>query len=177
MVLRCAQLGQAGVDVVLVREKQLAAGELVSVCRRVKAVAGEARVLVSGRPDVAIAAGLDGVHLSAAAGELTAAQVRSLMADAWVSKSCHTLEEVRLAAASGVDAVLFGPVFGKALAGVQVVAGVGVEALAAACEAAGPVPVFALGGVTVGNAPQCRDAGAAGIAAIRMFFDAEAPGA
>ena len=170
MLARCRQLTSTGVDILLVREKQLPAGALVAFCRRIRAVGGAAKVLVSGRVDVALAAGLDGVHLSAAVGELTPAQVKRLMPEAWVSVSCHTIDEVRRAAEAGADAVLFGPVFGKTIAGAEVVAGVGLDALRQACRAAGKVPVFALGGVDAANARACEDAGAGGIAAIRMFF-------
>jgi thiamine-phosphate pyrophosphorylase len=66
--------------------------------------------------------------------------------------------------------VLFGPVFGKTLDGVEVVAGVGLEGLREACGVAGEMPVLALGDVTAGNAVSCVDAGASGVAGIRMFF-------
>ena len=43
------------------------------------------------------------------------------------------------------------------------------EVLRRACAAAGQVKVLALGGVTLENAQLCIDAGAAGIAGIRLF--------
>ncbi len=157
-----------GVDFLLVREKGLEAGALVRVCRGVQGLAGGARVLVSGRADVARAAGLAGVHLSAAAGELTVGQVRVVMPGAYVSVACHTVGEVERAYGEGADAVLFAPVFGKWVDGREVVRGVGLQALAEACRVG--VGVFALGGVTAAHEAACVAAGAVGIAGIRTFF-------
>lgn len=166
---RCEELARDGVEYVLVREKALDAGALVRVCRAVKAVCGGTRVLVSGRADVALAAGLDGVHLSAAPGELTPAQVRRVMPEAYVTVACHSLDEIVQARDAGSDAVLFGPVFGKTVDGVEVVAGVGLERLREACGLG--ADVFALGGVTAGQAEACAAAGAVGVAGIRLFFE------
>lgn len=47
--------------------------------------------------------------------------------------------------------------------------GQGLDALRRACEEAGAMPVFALGGITVDNAGACAEAGAAGVAGIRLF--------
>jgi len=69
----------------------------------------------------------------------------------------------------GVDAILFAPVFGKSVGGEVVASGQGLDRLRAACQIAGPMPVFALGGVTLDNAEACLDAGAAGVAGIRLF--------
>jgi len=172
LVARCGELAPRGVEFILVREKQLEAGELVALCREVKAAVRSpgTRVLVAQRVDVAIAAGLDGVHLSARAGELRPDQVRRLMPEAFVSVSCHTLREVERAREGGASAALFGPVFGKTVDGVQVVSGLGLEWLREACATAGKMPVFALGGVTEANAGECVAAGAGGVAGIRMFF-------
>ena len=174
LVARCAELARGGVDFVLVREKQLAAGALAAlsreVIRAVREAGGATHVLIAQRLDVALATGADGVHLSARVGELTVEQVRRLMPQAFVSVSCHSIPEVERARDAGASAVLFAPVFGKTVDGVEVVAGVGLERLREACIAAGPMPVFALGGVTEANASQCIEAGAAGIAGIRVFF-------
>ncbi len=178
----CARLAREGVDFILIREKQLPSSDLVLLCRNVLAAVRAAdassnpathpgtRVLVARRADIALAAGLDGVHLSAAPEELTPAQVRRLCGEqALVSVSCHTAAEVARARDAGASAILFGPVFGKQIAGREVVPGCGLDALRQACEAAHPVPLFALGGVQAGNAAQCFAAGAAGIAGIRLF--------
>jgi thiamine-phosphate pyrophosphorylase len=168
-----------GLDYVQLREKQLGAGELARRARSVGKVlrdcGGKTKLLVNGRADVAVAAGADGVHLTSRPGELTAGQVRRVFAAAaggsrpFVSSSCHTLQDVQRAISERVDFILFGPVFGKCVAGQLVVPGIGLEALREACELAGNLPVLALGGVTEATAPSCVDAGAAGIAGIRLF--------
>ena len=174
---RAAILAVQGLDYLLIREKDLAAGELVGLCRMVvkavRAANRHTKILVAGRADVALAVGANGVHLGAAPGELTPAQVRVVMPGAFVSVSCHELEEVERARTLEASLILFAPVFAKTVAGQQVVAGVGLEALRQACRLAGDVPVFALGGVTETNAEQCILAGAAGVAAIRMFFGSQ----
>jgi thiamine-phosphate pyrophosphorylase len=72
---------------------------------------------------------------------------------------------VAQAAANGADFAVFAPVFEKKDAPGARSAGLG--ALREACRAA--IPVLALGGITLENARSCFDAGAAGIAAIRLF--------
>ena len=86
-----------------------------------------------------------------------------------VTISCHTLDDVLRARDNHTDAILFAPVFEKVIAGVETISGIGLEQLRNACTAASPIPVYALGGVTKENAPACLEAGAAGIAGIRLF--------
>lgn len=168
---------QEGVQYVQLREKQMGAGELVKLAVAILEVlreAGTTKLLVNGRPDVAVAAGADGVHLTAQEGELTVSQVRAVFAaagagEAVVSVSCHTLQEVRRAVEDGADFVLYGPVFEKRVEGEMVGKGVGLGKLQEACEAAGDTPVLALGGVTWPRAELCIEAGAAGVAGIRLF--------
>jgi thiamine-phosphate pyrophosphorylase len=178
LVRETARWAAEGVEFVQVREKDLGIGELAELTRRVLAAVRTAgsgtRVLVNSRADVAVATGADGVHLTASAGELLPEQVRSIYAAAGrsrplVSTSCHTIGEVQRAAALGVDAILFGPVFGKTVDGVQVVEEQGLDSLRQACAVAGKTAVYALGGVTEERASECSDAGAAGVAGIRLF--------
>jgi thiamine-phosphate pyrophosphorylase len=166
-----------GVQYVQLREKQLAAGELVKLAAAMRAVlreSGETKLLVNGRPDVAVAAGADGVHLTAQEGELTVEQVRAVFGAAgagtpMISVSCHTLEEVRRGVGEGVDFILFGPVFEKRVEGEMVGEGMGLQKLQEACDAANGTPVLALGGVTWPRAELCIEAGASGVAGIRLF--------
>ena len=67
------------------------------------------------------------------------------------------------------DAILFSPVFGKQVDNRQVLEGMGLGALEAACRAAAPTPVLALGGVEPDTMEACLAAGAAGVAGIRLF--------
>jgi thiamine-phosphate pyrophosphorylase len=171
----CAALASQGIDYLLIREKDLAAGPLAELSRNIIAAirnTGATKVLIARRPDIAIAVHADGVHLSAAPGELTPGDVRRLIPAAFVSISCHTLEEVQRARDLGASAILFGPIFGKVVAGIEVVPGIGLAPLRQACAVAGDTPVFALGGITAENSATCISAGASGIAAIRMFFPA-----
>ena len=175
---------ELGVEFVQLREKGLAATELVSLAEAMRAglreAGGRTKLLVNGPASVAVEAGADGVHLTSRMGEQTAAEVRQVFAAAgagepMVSASCHTLADVRQAVGQDVDLILFGPVFEKRVAEEVVVAGVGLERLREACAAAGGIPVLALGGVTWANAGRCVEAGAAGVAGIRLFGDEGEP--
>ena len=150
-----------GVDMIQVREKDLEAGALYDlVCRIRDAAAGSVtKVLVNDRLDIAIAAGIDGVHLPADG--LPVSRVRPLARI--VGCSTHSLDEALQAERDGADYVIFGPVFetpGKTP--------VGIEALRLVTSKV-RIPVLAIGGLTRGNTAQVLEAGAAGVAAIRMF--------
>jgi thiamine-phosphate pyrophosphorylase len=168
----------AGVEFVQLREKDLDAGELVTlsdVCATIfREHGGRTKLLVNHRADIAVAGAADGVHLTSRAGELTPEQVRKVFAVAGlqtpvISASCHTLAEVKRARDAGIDLILFGPVFEKRLDGRVVVAGLGLDRLQDGCTAASGVPTLALGGVTSENSQDCLLAGASGVAGIRLF--------
>jgi thiamine monophosphate synthase len=121
---------------------------------------------------VALASGAHGVHLPAH--DLSPSEVRMVWDRASrttpvVAVSVHSLDEVALAEAHGADFAVYGPVFEKAgRANPQ-----GLEQLRLACHRperpATPMPLLALGGVTLENARRCLDAGASGFAGIRLF--------
>ena len=183
LIAQAIRLAAAGIDFLQLRERDLSAADLASLTRRLLATLRAhnpaPKLLINSRADVAIAACADGVHLTSSPNELTPAQVRALYASAGlpepaISLSCHTLDEVARAASSAPDErptlILFGPVFEKVVGNKLVTAGAGLDLLRAACAAAVPVPVLALGGVTRANTAVTLAAGAAGIAAIRLFL-------
>ena len=167
-----------GIDFIQLREKDLSAAEIATLARKilqaVTLVASPTKLLINSHTDIAIATGAHGVHLTSDRGELTPVQVHSVYASAnmvppIVTISCHTLEDVRRGREDCASAILFAPVFEKSLPGGGILQGKGLERLHTACIAAAPVPVYALGGVTLENASACMAAGAAGIAGIRLF--------
>jgi len=170
-----ARAADAGADAVQLREKDLSGRSLLEWTESALALAGNSKILVNDRLDTALAAGAAGVHLGGAS--LPVAEVvqfcRAGRAPAGflIGRSCHAVEEALRAERDGADYVFFGPVFAtpsKARFGPPQ----GVDALAAVCHRV-RIPVLAIGGITLENAGACRAAGAAGIAAIRLFQDSE----
>jgi thiamine-phosphate pyrophosphorylase len=166
------------IDFIQLREKDLSATSLtVIACNLLQIIdltASPTRLLINSRPDIALVTSAHGVHLSSSPDELTPTQVRSLYTTAnqpapHITTSCHTLADIQRVHLHQVDAILFAPVFEKPLPHQQSLPGQGINRLSAACLAAAPIPVYALGGVTSENARSCLEAGASGISGIRLF--------
>ena len=179
---------QAGVDYIQLREKDLSGRALESLAKQAAQLIHESsdstRLLINSRTDVALAAEAHGVHLTSH--DLSPMDVKKIwreakgLTDPIIAVSCHTEAEVIAAesapdrVAAGVHArpanaafVVFAPVFEKQ--GAQNNAGIG--QLRQVCRHR--IPVLALGGVTTENAPLCIEAGASGIAGIRLFQENE----
>jgi thiamine-phosphate pyrophosphorylase len=156
---------EAGIDWVQVREKDLTGAELLRLATEVRAsVDGTStRVLVNGRPDVACGSGAAGVQLPEAG--LPVRDVRRAFPALVVGASCHSLDAARRAEEEGADFVVLGPIYATPGKEERVL---GPERLAEVARAV-HVPVYAIGGIDLGNAAQARAAGARGLAAIRLF--------
>ena len=158
---------ESGVDWVQLRSKHAGGRDLENFVSSVleRHPDARAKILVNDRLDVALAAGLGGVHLPAEG--LSVAEVRRIApAELVIGASTHSLEEVRDAARNGADFVFFGPVYRTASKPGH--PGIGLERLAAASRAAS-IPVYALGGISPQRIAVVREAGAAGVAAIALF--------
>jgi thiamine-phosphate pyrophosphorylase len=162
---------EAGVDFIQIREKDLSARELLSLARSAREMkrGHETRILVNDRLDVALAADLDGIHVSQ--NSIPAHQIHDKLTkpDFLIGVSTHSLEEVKAAQSQRANFATFGPVFftpSKAAYGEPV----GLGALNKVCEFV-RIPIFALGGVDKNNYLECLLNGASGVAAIRLFQD------
>lgn len=168
LIAQASRLAHAGVDYLQMREKDLGEAATVALAKRllnaIREAGGATKLMLNGTAAMAQWAGADGVHLSST----TFAQNLQTHYGLTVSVSCHTLADVRRAC-EFADLILFAPVFEKRVDGEVVVPGVGLDALREACAVAEGLPVIALGGVTAENAQVCLDAGAAGVAGIRLF--------
>lgn len=166
--------GQAGVDLLQIREPDLSAAELGALVRDVRRrlVDAGARIVVNERVDVALAAEADGVHLKS--DSIPTALVRRHVPAAFlVGRSVHSVDEARAAEAEGADYLIFGTVFpsGSKPRGHRTA---GLDALAGVAQAV-QVPVLAIGGISLNTVAAAAEAGAAGVAAIGLFFDASGP--
>ncbi len=185
---KIAEAAHAGVDYIQLREKDLSARDLEMLAKEAVAVLRSVpsktdarelqtnprtRLLINSRTDVALAASAAGVHLRA--DDLSPSAVRNLISLSahrplptdhfFISASCHCIEDVLRAESEAADFAVFAPVFGKHQ--FPATRPTGLAALQEACRA--KIPVLGLGGVTLDNAESCLRAGAAGIAAIRLF--------
>ena len=173
-VARAAAAVAGGARAVQVRMKRAPAGAILDAARRIVALSrGRALVLVNDRPDLALLAGADGVHLGD--DDLAPAEARALLGpDLLVGRTARTAEAARAALAEGADHVGFGPVFASATKPLDLPPR-GLEALAAACAALRPVPVVAVSGIGPGNIAAVARAGAACAAVIGALFDGGDP--
>ncbi|HZR57229.1 MAG TPA: thiamine phosphate synthase [Terriglobales bacterium] len=184
---KVAEATRCGVDFIQLREKDLPvrdleklAFETVRVIRENSPLisnsrARQTKLLINSRTDVAISCGADGVHLQS-----TDVRPRDVL-EVWtkathdegldipqqpsVIVSCHTLSDVVRTEENGANFAVLGPVLEKKSA--PEILPTGLNLLREACER--KIPVLALGGINLANAHLCIEAGAAGIAAIRLF--------
>ena len=161
-----ARLGIAGgADTLQLREKSGSTRRMIEVAKHMVAVCRQADVplIVNDRIDVALAADADGVHLGQS--DFPIPLARELLGkDKLIGGSAATLEEARICLAEGADYIGFGPVY---VTGSKADAGPvsGPEGLKRVVETI-PLPIIAIGGITVENVPEVMRAGAYGIAAI-----------
>jgi thiamine-phosphate pyrophosphorylase len=164
---------RGGVDVVQLRQKALARGQLLALaCALARACAAAGALLVvNDHLDVALLSGADGVHVGP--DDLTVAAMRRVAgAELLVGASASTPQAGRGAERDGADYLGCGPAYATPLKTEKRVIGPGgVAAVAAAVR----LPVFAIGGIDRSRLPELRAAGVLRVCAIRALGEAADP--
>lgn len=174
----------AGVRLLQVRAKSLAAGALLEVCEEVVrgALSRGGSVVVNDRADVALLAGAAGVHVGQ--DDLPPAMARAILGpEAVVGYSTHDSRQVDGALEEPISYLAVGPVFGTRTKDTGYGA-VGLDLVRHAARVArehaarsgrAPIPVVAIGGITLDTAASVIGAGATSVAVISDILGAEDP--
>jgi thiamine-phosphate pyrophosphorylase len=171
-VLRPALRG--GVDMVQLRDKRAGDDEILRAAARFRRACEEhgALLWLNDRPDLALAAGADGVHVGQ--GDTPVDEVREQVGhDVLIGLSTHSPEQFDAALASDADQLSVGPVWETPTKAGRPAAGLGYVRYAA--ERGGERPWFAIGGIDRGNVAEVAAAGARRIVVVRAIRDAPDP--
>lgn len=172
--VRAAAIAAGGAAVALhARDRGGTAAQLTASTFRLVALASppEAAVFVSGRPDIAAAAGAQGVQLGSS--DLTPADARRVLPGGWIGRSVHSVEEAGAAVDDGADFLVVGSIYPTPSHPERQGGGPGLVSDAAKFGR----PVIAIGGVTPERVAELKAAGAYGVAAIRALWQAADPAA
>lgn len=165
----------AGVHVLQLRDKRLDDRELLVRARLLRELTQDSQTLfvVNDRPDLAVLARADGVHVGQE--ELSVKDARSIVGPRMlVGVSTHSIEQARAAVLNGADYLGVGPTFPSetkqfaSFPGVQLIREVASEI---------SLPAFAIGGITVENLPEVVSAGATRVAVSGAITQADNPAA
>ncbi|HEV2967521.1 MAG TPA: thiamine phosphate synthase [Candidatus Dormibacteraeota bacterium] len=166
---------RGGADIVQLRHKALARGELLALARRLRAVIAQAGVLfvVNDHVDIALLSEADGVHLGP--DDLSIKSARRVAGDRLlIGASASSPAAARTAIADGADYLGSGPAFATPIKTEKQI--IGPKGVAAIAAAVGPeVPVFAIGGIDESNVAQLVAEGLRRVCVIRAISGASDP--
>ncbi|MBE3071319.1 MAG: thiamine phosphate synthase [Planctomycetes bacterium] len=170
-VLRGALAG--GAAAVQIREKAMPDAARLARARRAGRAAHEAGalVIINDRPDLAVLAAADGVHVGQ--DDLAPHEARRIVGPGRiVGCSTHSLPQALAAAEAGADYIGCGPMFQSTTKPQEVIPG---PALCAEVTARVGLPVMAIGGITPETAPEVLAAGARWLAVSSAVCGADDP--
>lgn len=163
------ELLEAGVTLLQYRNKTGSDREILrdAALLRSSMPGGRCLLILNDRPDLAVLAGFDGVHVGQY--DLSPAAARIVVGeDRIVGVSTHNESQLRAAAEAPVDYLAVGPIFPTASKSNPDPV-VGLEGLRRA-RALTSGPVVAIGGITLENCTQVKNAGADAVAVISNLF-------
>jgi thiamine-phosphate pyrophosphorylase len=161
---------RGGVDLVQLREKDASDEEILAAAAQARALcdAAGALLLVNDRPDLAVAAGSDGVHVGQ--DDMAVAQARAIVGpELLVGLSTHAPEEID---AADADYIGVGPVPATPTKPGRPAVGL---ALVRHAAAHATLPWFAIGGIDPASVAAVVEAGARRVAVVRAITDAADP--
>jgi thiamine-phosphate pyrophosphorylase len=166
---------RGGAEVIQLRHKLLARGELLLLARRLRkaTIAAGAIFIVNDHLDLALLSDADGVHLGP--DDLSVATARRVAGDHFLIGASASVPSTALAAIeSGADYIGCGPAFATPLKPQKEV--IGPSGVGAVADAVGPnVPVFAIGGINESNIEQLTAAGLRRACVVRAVGEAPDP--
>jgi thiamine-phosphate pyrophosphorylase len=163
-----------GVDMVQLRDPSLGDAALLRRAQAWRTLCDRhgALLWINDRPDLAVRAGADGVHVGQ--GDTPVEQVRAQVGpDVLIGLSTHTPEQLEAGIAAEVDELSVGPVWETPTKPGRPAAGL--EYVRAAATRRPPQPWFAIGGIDGSNAEQVLAAGAERIVVVRAIREAADP--
>jgi len=166
----------AGVRMLQIRDKELSNDELAARVQAAMAIARSVDpvrpmlVIVNDRVAVAAQVGADGVHVGMS--DMPVAEARRVLGgDAIIGRTAHSIHEARQAVADGADYLGVGPCFPSTTKSFAAHAPRAFLAEAAKL----PLPVFAIGGITVNRVAVLRSLGIKRVAVAAAIASAEDP--
>ena len=164
---------EGGVDIVQLRQKDGRDEEIMAAAEIFRRCCDDhgALFVINDRPDLARAAGADGVHLGQ--GDASVAEGREIGGpDLLIGVSTHTPEQVDAAGRSGADYIAVGPVHATPTKPGRPAVGLGLVEYAAAHVR---IPFFAIGGIDARGVGAVQAAGGRRVAVVRATAEAEDP--
>jgi thiamine-phosphate pyrophosphorylase len=165
---------RGGADVIQLRHKSLARGELLILARTIRDVTHQSSALfiVNDFVDIALLCEADGVHLGP--DDLSISAAKSVAGDRLlIGASASNPESARAAVEEGADYLGSGPAFATPIKTEKKV--IGPEGVAAIAAVVGDVPVFAIGGIDETNLASLIALGLRRACVIRAVADAADP--
>jgi thiamine-phosphate pyrophosphorylase len=174
---------RGGVDVVQLRDKHASREELLPLAGKLRDLCERSGALFTVNDDVELArlSGAHGVHLGQEDGPLAPAR-EALGVGAVIGRSAGTLHEALEGVREGADYLGIGTIYGTPTKTDGTVSGL--DLVREVVREGPPVPVFAIGGITLETAPEVARAAAEaaaeasyvfGFAVVRALLDAEDP--
>lgn len=165
---------QGGVSCVQLREKSLATRDFVALACAMKVLLAPSKVplVINDRIDVALACGAEGVHLGQS--DMPVALARPLLpTQVFIGLSVETEADVLHAADQAVDYLGVSPIFATPTK-TDTLAPWGLAGLRRV-RAMTDLPLVAIGGIHLTNAPEVLAAGADGLAVVSALCCADDP--